>query len=156
MFSSTVTTYRKKLSLVFALNRCLLGQMIELDNIDHRILTVLQKDGTLSQRDVASQVGLSQNACWRRIRRLTNLGVIEGYHAHLNTGAIGLDLTVFMIIRTRQHSEGWSQNFKIHVESIPQIVEMHRIGGDWDYLIKAVTKTMADYDKVYQLLTATV
>ena len=146
----------KIILLVFAINSCLLGHMIELDNIDHKILTVLQKDGALSQRDVASKVGLSQNACWRRIRRLTDLGVIEGYHARLNAGAIGLDLTVFMMIRTRKHSEGWSKKFKTHVESIPQIVEMHRIGGDWDYLIKAVTKTMADYDKVYQLLTAKV
>lgn len=130
--------------------------MIALDYIDHKILTVLQQDGALSQREVASQVGLSQNACWRRIRRLTDLGIIEGYHARLNASVIGLDLTVFIMIRTRHHSERWSKAFKTHVESIPEVVEMHRIGGDWDYLIKVVTKSMAGYDKVYQNITSTV
>jgi Lrp/AsnC family transcriptional regulator len=130
--------------------------MIALDYIDHKILTVLQQDGALSQREVASQVGLSQNACWRRIRRLTDLGIIEGYHARLNASVIGLDLTVFIMIRTRHHSEKWSKTFKTHVESIPEVVEMHRIGGDWDYLIKVVTKSMAGYDKVYQNITSTV
>ena len=75
--------------------------MIELDSIDRKILTTLQRDGALSQRDVASKVGLSQNACWRRVKRLNELGVIEGYGARLNAKLVGLDLTVFMMIKTR-------------------------------------------------------
>jgi Lrp/AsnC family transcriptional regulator len=130
--------------------------MIELDAIDRRILAVIQKDGSLTQRDVAAEVGLSQNACWRRMRRLTDLGVIEGYHARLNANKVGLDLTVFMMIRTRQHSEGWLVAFRKHVASIPEIVDVHRIGGEWDYLIKVVTTSMAGYDRVYQKLTAKV
>lgn len=130
--------------------------MIELDAIDRKILTVLQKDGSLSQRDVAAEVGLSQNACWRRMRRLRELGVIEGYHARVNAKAVGLDLTVFVMVRSRHHSEGWSQAFLRHVESIPEIVDLHRIGGDWDYMIKVVTTSMAGYDAVYQRLIAKV
>ncbi|SOH93789.1 Lrp/AsnC family transcriptional regulator [Monaibacterium marinum] len=130
--------------------------MIDIDAIDRKILTVLQRDGALSQRDVAAEVGLSQNACWRRIKRLTELGVIEGFHARLNSDLIGLDLTVFMMIRTRQHSEGWMRDFRKHLATIPEIVEVHRIGGDWDYLIKVVTTSMAGYDQVYQRLTAKV
>ena len=128
--------------------------MIELDAIDRRILAVLQGNGALSQRDVAAEVGQSQNACWRRIRRLTDLGVIEGYHARLNARQVGLDLTVFMMIRTRHHSEEWSLAFRKHVASIPEIVDVHRIGGDWDYMVKIVTTSMAGYDRVYQKLTA--
>lgn len=130
--------------------------MIDIDAIDRKILTVLQRDGALSQRDVAAEVGLSQNACWRRIKRLTELGVIEGFHARLNSDLIGLDLTVFMMIRTRQHSEGWMRDFRKHLATIPEIIEVHRIGGDWDYLIKVVTTSMAGYDQVYQRLTAKV
>ncbi len=130
--------------------------MIEIDNIDRKILAVLQKNGALSQRDVAAEVGLSQNACWRRIRRLTEAGVIEGFHARINADLVGLDLTVFMMIRTRQHSEGWMRDFRKHVATIPEIVDVHRIGGDWDYLIKVVTTSMAGYDQVYQALTAKV
>lgn len=131
-----------------------MGHMIELDAIDRKILAVMQKNGALSQRDVAAEVGLSQNACWRRTRRLTELGVIEGFHARINADLVGLDLTVFMMIRTRQHSKDWMREFRAHVAGIPEIVEVHRIGGDWDYLIKVVTTSMSGYDKVYQKLTA--
>ncbi|MEM1065618.1 MAG: winged helix-turn-helix transcriptional regulator, partial [Pseudomonadota bacterium] len=67
--------------------------MIELDAIDRKILSVLQADGNLPQREIADRVGLSQNACWRRIRRLTDTGVIAGYTTRLDTGRLGLDLT---------------------------------------------------------------
>ena len=132
----------------------MLGPMIELDSIDRKILTILQRDGSLSQRDVASRVGLSQNACWRRVKRLNELGVIEGYSARLNAKLVGLDLTVFMMIRTRQHSESWQRKFSAHVASIPEICEVHRIGGDWDYMIKIITSSMSGYDRVYQQLTS--
>ena len=128
--------------------------MIELDSIDRKILTILQRDGTLSQRDVASKVGLSQNACWRRVKRLNELGVIEGYGARLNAKLVGLDLTVFIMIKTRCHSESWRRKFRVHVAAIPEIVDVHRIGGDWDYLIKVVTSSMSGYDKVYKELTS--
>lgn len=128
--------------------------MIEFDSIDRKILTVLQREGSLSQRDVAAKVGLSQNACWRRVKRLNELGVIEGYSARLNAKLVGLDLTVFMMIRTRQHSESWQRKFRAHVATIPEVIEVHRIGGDWDYLIKVVTTSMSGYDRVYQQLTS--
>lgn len=131
-----------------------LGHMIELDSIDRKILDVLQRDGSLSQRDVAAKVGMSQNACWRRVRRLHELGVIEGYSARLNAKLVGLELTVFMMIRTRQHSESWQRKFSSHVASIPEISDVYRIGGEWDYLIKVVTTSMSGYDRVYQHLTA--
>lgn len=128
--------------------------MIEFDRIDAKILAALQRDGTLSQRLIAEEVGLSQNACWRRMQRLQKSGAIDGIHAQVNASAVGLDLTVFMMVRTRQHSQEWAREFRQHVERIPEVVELHRIGGDWDYLIKVVTSSMAGYDKVYQQLTA--
>ncbi|MCX7560701.1 Lrp/AsnC family transcriptional regulator [Sulfitobacter sp. F26204] len=128
--------------------------MIEVDTLDRKILSVLQRDGSLSQRDVAAEVGLSQNACWRRVKRLREVGVIEGYSAKLNAKKVGLELTVFVMIRTRQHNETWMRHFRTHVATIPEIVDVHRIGGDWDYLIKVVTNSMSGYDKVYQQLTS--
>jgi len=128
--------------------------MIELDRIDRKILTILQRDGSLSQRDVAAEVGLSQNACWRRVKRLNDTGVIEGYGARLNAALVGLDLTVFMMIKTRQHSESWQRKFRVQIAAIPEIVDVHRIGGEWDYLIKVVTSSMSGYDRVYKQLTS--
>ena len=79
----------------------------ELDTIDRSILRALQRDSSLSQRDLADEVGLSQNACWRRLRNLRDLGMITGQTARLDAGKLGLTLTVFVLLRTRHHSREW-------------------------------------------------
>ena len=126
--------------------------MPNIDQIDHHILSALQRDGSLSQRDVAEAVGLSQNACWRRIRRLQETGILIGQRAIIDQEAIGLGLTVFVMIKTRHHSREWADRFRRHIGTIPQIVEFHRIGGEWDYFLKIVTDGMGGYDKAYQKL----
>ncbi|MHB1111239.1 MAG: Lrp/AsnC family transcriptional regulator [Devosia sp.] len=126
----------------------------KLDHIDISILQCLQRDATLSQREIAEQVGLSQNACWRRMQRLVQTRVLRGSRARLDRAALGLDLTVFMMVRTRHHSKEWADGFRRHAESIAEVTELHRIGGDWDYLLKVVTTSMSGYDSVYQRLTA--
>ena len=122
------------------------------DNIDLRILTFLQKDGGLSQRELAEQVGLSQNACWRRLQRLQADGVVQGNRATVNLRALGLDLTVFVMIKTRSHSKDWVDAFRRHVALLPEVTDCFRIGGEWDYLLKVATHGMAGYDAFYQKL----
>ncbi|OCP00543.1 MULTISPECIES: Lrp/AsnC family transcriptional regulator [unclassified Ensifer] len=124
----------------------------KIDAFDLNILAALQKDSSLSQRDLAEKVGLSQNACWRRLQRLQALGLIRGSHADIDLSALGLDLTVFVMIRTRHHSKEWSDGFRQHVERLPEVIDFYRIGGDWDYLIKVVTRGMRGYDAFYQKL----
>ena len=126
----------------------------KIDQIDRRILACLQRDASLSQREIADEVGLSQNACWRRLKRLEETGVVKGARAIVDTAALGLDLTVFVMIKTRNHSMEWSEQFRKHVEQIPEVIELHRIGGDWDYMLKILTNGMLGYDRVYrQLIT---
>ncbi|MGV8987746.1 MAG: Lrp/AsnC family transcriptional regulator [Cypionkella sp.] len=124
----------------------------KIDSIDLRLLTFLQKDGSLSQRDLAEQVGLSQNACWRRLQRLQAAGLIRGSRVMVNLPALGLDLTVLVMIKTRYHSKDWSDSFRHHVEQLPEVIDFFRIGGEWDYLIKVATRGMAGYDAFYQKL----
>lgn len=124
----------------------------KIDDFDLRILTQLQRNAQLSQRELAEKVGLSQNACWRRLQRLTAIGMIRGAHSDIDLSALGLDLTVFVMIRTRHHSREWIDGFRVHVERLPEVVDFYRIGGDWDYLIKVVTRGMAGYDAFYQKL----
>lgn len=126
----------------------------KIDDFDMKILSALQKDAGLSQRDLAEKVGMSQNACWRRLQRLTSLGVIKGSRSEVDLPALGLDLTVFVMIRTRHHSREWSDAFRARVEQLHEVVDFYRIGGDWDYLIKVVTKGMSGYDAFYQKLIA--
>ena len=125
----------------------------KLDNIDTRLIAELQADGGLSQRALAERVGLSQNACHRRIQKLTASGILKGTSARVDTAALGLDLTVFMLVRTRNHTSAWADRFGRRAGSIPEITELHRVGGEWDYLLKVVTSGMRGYDRVYQALT---
>lgn len=126
--------------------------MEKIDMIDLRILTALQRDGGLSQRELAERVGMSQNACWRRLQALQAAGVLAGTQARVDLAALGLDLTVVVMIRTRHHSRDWVDRFARHVESLPEVIDFHRIGGEWDYLLKVVAQGMAGYDRFYQKL----
>jgi len=123
-----------------------------MDNTDRQILSRLQADAALSVGDLAQVVGVSKSACWRRIQKLEQAGIIQGRVTLLDAAALDLSLTVFISIRTNQHNEKWAKQFKAVVEGIPGILEVYRMGGELDYLIKAVVKDMPDYDKLYQQL----
>ena len=124
-----------------------------IDHIDRRIVRELQKDASLSQRELSERVGLSQNACWRRLQRLRADGILGDVQTRVNLEAFGLDLTVFVMIRTRHHSVEWASRFRTHVERLPEVTGFYRIGGDWDYLVKVVTRGMKGYDAFYKRLT---
>lgn len=123
-----------------------------MDRTDRSILALIQADAALSIGEVADRVGISKSACWRRIQKLEEEGVIQGRVTLLNAAALDLPLTVFITIKTNQHNEKWARNFKAVVADIPGILEVHRMGGEIDYLIKAVVKDMPGYDKLYQQL----
>jgi Lrp/AsnC family transcriptional regulator, cysteine-sensing transcriptional activator len=123
-----------------------------IDHIDRRLLAALQKDASLSQRELADQIGLSQNACWRRLQALNASGIIKGTTARLDRDKLGLGLVVFVMLRTRHHSADWLRSFRSHVSTIPEVTDFFRIGGDYDYMLKVVTADMTSYDSVYQRL----
>lgn len=123
-----------------------------MDRTERSILALIQADAALSIGEVADRVGISKSACWRRIQKLEEEGVIQGRVTLLNAAALDLPLTVFITIKTNQHNEKWARNFKAVVADIPGILEVHRMGGEIDYLIKAVVKDMPGYDKLYQQL----
>ncbi|MBY4891944.1 Lrp/AsnC family transcriptional regulator [Rhodobacteraceae bacterium N5(2021)] len=128
----------------------------KMDHIDRSLIRELQKDERLSQRDLADRVGLSQNACWRRLKQLEERGVIKGQRVLIDRRALGKTLVVFTLLRTRSHSKEWLTKFRRHVTAIPDIVDFYRIGGDYDYMIKIVTEDMESFDQVYQRLIDTI
>lgn len=121
-----------------------------IDQTDRALLHALQREPGLSQRDLASRVGLSQNACWRRLQALRASGVIVGQSLRLDPGQLGLGLTVFVMIRTRHHSSDWLKVFRRSIAAIPNVIDFYRIAGDYDYLLKVVAEDMNDFDRVYQ------
>ncbi|WP_417718852.1 Lrp/AsnC family transcriptional regulator [Salipiger sp.] len=124
----------------------------KIDHIDCRILEELQRDATQSQRALSDKVGLSQNACWRRLKALDASGVIRSRTVVLDRKRLGVGLVVFVMVKTRYHSAAWLKQFRTHVASIPDVIEFFRIGGEYDYMLKIVTRDMASYDEVYKRL----
>ena len=125
---------------------------VSLDDADIRILGILQEDATLSVANVAIKANMSQNACWRRIKRLEESGVISKRVTILDARALGLDLTVFVSMRASEHSEAWLDMLNAAVRDIPEVVEFYRMTGDVDYLLKVRVEIMAAYDAVYRRL----
>jgi len=126
--------------------------MTSMDAIDRRILSALQEDASLSLADLAERVSLSRSACGRRLQRLEDSGVLRARVALLDAQKVGLPLTVFISIRTDQHNAQWARRFKEVVEGLPGVLEVYRMGGEIDYLLKAVVPDMPGYDRLYQQL----
>jgi len=129
---------------------------IDIDRTDARILTALQNDAGQAIAELAEAVGLSSNACWRRVKRLEELGVIQGRVALLDPVKLGLGVTVFVSVRTNEHNDDWLQQFAEAVAQIPEVVEFYRMSGDIDYLLKLVVADIAHYDRVYKRLIKSV
>ncbi len=130
--------------------------MKEFDRIDRRILDALQNDAGLSNAELADQVGLSANACWRRSRRLEEQGIIRKKVALLSQDKLNLKVTVFVGIKTNEHNEEWLKRFATGVKAIPEVLEFYRMSGDTDYLLKIVAEDVEDYDRVYKKLISVV
>ncbi len=128
--------------------------MPKLDRIDRQILALMQEDASVPIQQIAERVGLSVNPCWRRIRQLEATGVIEGRVALVNPEKVGLGLTVFVRVKTREHSADWARRLNEVIAAMPEIQECHRIGGDVDYLLKVVVEDMAGYDRTYKDIIA--
>lgn len=132
----------------------MIDQGMQLDTIDWAILGVLQHDASLAVHEVGERVGLSSNACWRRIRRLEDSGIIARRVALLDPEKLGLATTVFVAIRTNRHDPEWLEAFSRGVAEIDEISECHRMAGEVDYLLKIVVRDIAHYDRIYRKLIA--
>lgn len=128
----------------------------ELDTLDRRILAELQRDGTLSVDQISERVGLSRNACWRRVKRLEDESVITGRVALVDADKLGLGLSVFIIVRTSSHDPDWLAKFRAAVTSFPEITGVYRMSGDLDYVLRARVADVKAYDRLYQRLIAKV
>jgi len=127
-----------------------------LDAIDRKILSVLQRDSDISLDKLGEHVGLSRNACWRRVRAYESSGLLRKRVALLDPAKLDLRLCVFIQVRTDRHDPEWLDKFAKAARSLPQIQAVYRMSGDLDYLIKAQVRDMAGYDALYQRLVRAV
>jgi Lrp/AsnC family transcriptional regulator len=127
-----------------------------MDKLDKKILELLQENGELTATEIADRVGLSKAPCWRRIKKLQEAGVVKKTVALLDSRALNVGTTVFVMLKTARHHQGWFEKFVAAVRDIPEVTEIHRMSGDVDYLMRIVVPDIDAYDVVYKRLISTV
>ena len=127
-----------------------------LDEVDRKILSLLQEDASLSLDQIADRVGASKTPVWNRIRKLREAGVIRRQVAILDPEALGLEACFFVLIRTSEHDKDWAARFLKALRDRPEVIEAHRLAGDIDYILKVMVKNARAYDRFYQSLIAEV
>ncbi|WP_460275301.1 Lrp/AsnC family transcriptional regulator [Celeribacter sp. ULVN23_4] len=125
-------------------------ESITFDEIDQRILEILQNDSETPMQAISEAVGLSANPCWRRIKRMEEAGVIKKRVALVDQTRANVPLTVFIGVSTSRHEIDWLNKFRELIDEIPEVVEAYRLTGTVDYILKVVTPDMATYDAVYK------
>ncbi len=122
------------------------------DEIDRKILDIIQSDSSYSMDEISEFVNLSRNACWRRIRRMEEGGIIKARVALVEPSSINLGLSAFVMIRTNSHDTSWAEKFDKVVKCFPEIIGAHRMAGDLDYILRVRVRDVKDYDNFYQTL----
>ncbi len=123
-----------------------------MDSFDRHILSLLQADGSMSLSEISEQIGLSQTPCWRRIQQLEQNGIIRKRVALLDAEKLNVGLTVFVSLKTNQHTADWAKTVNDFANSSIEIVEFYRLSGETDYLMKVLVPDMKAYDEFYQKL----
>jgi Lrp/AsnC family transcriptional regulator len=123
-----------------------------LDEMDIKILRILQEDCTRPVADIGKEVGLSTTPCWRRVQKLEEAGVVQRRVAILDPREVNAGVTVFVSIKTDQHSHAWLEKFHSAVADFPEVVEFYRMSGDVDYLLRVAVPDIAAYDVFYKKL----
>jgi len=125
-------------------------KMKQLDVNDIKILRQLQKNASLSIEEISDRIALSRNACWRRIRRLEDDGIINKRVAIVNADALDLGQMVIVLISTNSHDPKWLSLFRSAIAEMPEIMGAHRMSGDLDYILRVRVRDVRAYDKFYQ------
>lgn len=128
---------------------------MKLDEIDIRILAVLQREGRITKLKLAEKVNLSATPCWERLRRLEKNGVIAGYHARLDLARLARFTLVLTEITLHRHQQADFQRFEQTMRETPEVLECYATGGGIDYLVKVVARDVDHYQRLVDgLLTS--
>lgn len=124
-----------------------------LDPRDHQILVELQRNGRISNVDLAGVVGLSPSACLRRVQALESEGYIVGYAARLNPKRLGLSVTAFVAVQIAQDQEEATESFRAAIHKMPHVVDCYAVTGNYDFLLRVVAPDLETYEnKTVKLL----
>ncbi len=125
-----------------------------MDEIDRKLLHLLQEDGTLSIAQMAERVGLSQTPCWKRIQKLEAQRIVTRRVALVDPDRVGVGLSVFVALEAGEHTPQWLEHFSTAVTTMPEVMEVYRMAGDIDYMLRVAVADTAEYDCFYKRLIA--
>ncbi len=128
-------------------------QKIRIDEIDQSILSALQRNGKLSNVQLAQQVGLSESACLRRVKMLEESGIMDRYVLLVDQSAVGMPGTVFVRITLEGQQQEKLQNFERNIVNIEEVMECYLMSGDADYVLRVICKDNDDYKRTHTRLT---
>ena len=123
-----------------------------MDATDRKILNLLQRDAGLTVKQIAEQIPLSVTPCWKRIQKLEDKHIIRARVALLDPKKINANVTVFVAIKTDQHTVQWIERFNKEVNELPEVMEIYRMSGEIDYLLRVVVSSIEAYDQFYKKL----
>jgi len=123
-----------------------------MDSVDRKILNLLQVDASLTVKQIAGQIPLSVTPCWKRIQKLIAQGFIRARVALLDPKKVNANVTVFVAIKTDQHTTEWINRFSRAVSDMPEVMEIYRMSGEIDYLLRVVVSSIEAYDRFYKNL----
>jgi Lrp/AsnC family transcriptional regulator len=127
-----------------------------MDEIDRKLLALLQKDATLSIAQMADEVGLSATPCWKRVQKLEAAGVVVRRVALVSPEKVGIGMIVFVAIEAGDHSPEWLDRFASTLATMPEVMEAYRMAGEVDYMLRVAVADMAEFDLLYKRLIASV
>ena len=122
--------------------------MIEIDDFDRALLRALQRDANQSAGALGREIGMSQPATWRRIRRLQKAGAIKGRRLHLDAEALGFGVTVFLGVKLATKGRVSLDDFERAVSAIPEIQKVEHVLGFYDYRLRVVARDLSDFERV--------
>ena len=111
-----------------------------MDRIDYKILTCLQNDGRLSNKELAAAVGLAPSSCLERVRKLQEKGIITGYEAQVNVRSLGIGLQAFVAVQLAHHARHVVDDFREHIMNLPEVVALYHIAGQSDFLVHVAVR----------------
>lgn len=120
----------------------------KLDDIDRKILRILQGNGRITNTQLSKEIGLSPAPTLERVKKLENCGIIKGYHARLDKEKVGIGVSTFILVSLKGHNKANIQRFTVSIEDIEEIIECHHITGSGDFILRVVSQDIASYQKL--------
>lgn len=121
---------------------------IKLDEIDHKILRILQENGKITNAQLSKDIGLSPAPTLERVKKLEKAGIIDSYHAKINQQKVGLGIITFVQVTLLGHKKSITESFVETIKNVPEITECHHVTGSCDFLLKIVTEDITTYQDI--------